>query len=264
MVECIHHVIDKAFQVAGCRIAFHCHRSEGIDGRLNQHVGDGENSALQARRQAYTNDRHKLVRINPQIAKHQAAGVLPFHQRPNHQGGGDHLRCRRGNGNTGHAQAESNNRQQIKQHVHDAGDHKKDKRTFGIADGPQDGRTEIVHHTGRHTEKIDFHIRGRQRNDVVRGSHPRKKRAAPEKSDQQNDHAGDHAGQHGRMHDLTNRFFIFSAPGVSNAHADTHRQAHKHVDNQIDESAGGSHRRQSLAAGIPSDNDHIGGVEAKL
>ena len=51
-------------------------------------------------------------------------------------------------------------------------------------------------------------------------------------------------------------------PGHQNIHADG--KSHKHIDQKVDQGAGGAYGRQGLAPGEPPDHDHIGGIKQKL
>ena len=67
----IHGHINKAFNVGRRGISRHCHRTEGIDGGLNQHIGQRKDGALKSRRKSNPYNLNDLVFFQRK--------VLPFH-----------------------------------------------------------------------------------------------------------------------------------------------------------------------------------------
>ena len=67
LIKGIHGGINKAFQIAGCGAARHGDGTEGVDGRLDQYVGNRENSALHSCRQADAYHLHKLIFMNMKL-----------------------------------------------------------------------------------------------------------------------------------------------------------------------------------------------------
>lgn len=69
LVERIETDIDEALKVACRRVAGHENITEGVYRRLDQHVGNGEQGALDARRQSDAENFRQLGLVKAQLVK---------------------------------------------------------------------------------------------------------------------------------------------------------------------------------------------------
>ena len=67
LIKGIHRCINKAFNVGCCRTSGHDNFAEGVDGGLDDHVGQGKQGALQACWQADAQNFLQLRRMNAQV-----------------------------------------------------------------------------------------------------------------------------------------------------------------------------------------------------
>ena len=75
--------VNEALDIAGGSVAGHEYIAEGIDGGLNQHVGNGEQGALNTGRKSDAYHLGKLRLVKAHFLKLQAAGIGALHQSPN-------------------------------------------------------------------------------------------------------------------------------------------------------------------------------------
>ena len=69
LVEGIHGHIDEAFYVCSSSISCHGGRSKGINGGLNQHIGNGKNNALHTGWDADAKNTFQLIFVNAKLMK---------------------------------------------------------------------------------------------------------------------------------------------------------------------------------------------------
>ena len=128
----------------------------------------------------------------------------------------------------------------------------------------QDGRAKVVEHHHRHADKIDAHVQHRLADHIFGGAHHLQQ--GPGKGNAQKDqhHAANQADQHRRVHRLVQVLALARPIVPGHQHVDADGEADEQVDNQLDESAGRTHRRQGLRAHkLPHHND-VRRVEQQL
>ena len=117
----VHGGVHKAFQIGGGRVARHHHGAEGVDGRLDDHIGKAEHRALQPGRQA---DEQNLLQCSgvegqpPQVQPQRALlpDKHPGHQQRRHGLADDGGQC-----HARHAHGKADDKDQIQHHVDDTG-----------------------------------------------------------------------------------------------------------------------------------------------
>ena len=172
LMDRVHGDVDKLLDAGGGAVSSHHHRSEGIDGGLDQHVGKGKERALYPGRQADLHHPAQAFWMDIKLSHVQAAG--PFHpaQTEKDQNRTDALGkdgCQR---HARHIQMQDDDEEKVQHHVDDAGRRQEIQRPFGISGGAQDGAAEIIGHGGGHSDKNDFQIQGGFVEHVVRSAHP--------------------------------------------------------------------------------------------
>ena len=92
LVEGVHGGVDKILDVGGGGGAGHQGRVvKGVQGRLDDHVGQGEHDALESGGQPYLEDAPDHRPVQPQLAELQTEGTRLPHETAQDQGGGDVL-----------------------------------------------------------------------------------------------------------------------------------------------------------------------------
>lgn len=91
LMKAVQNDIQKAVDVRSGGIATHYDVPEGVDGGLNDDIGDREQGALDTGGQTYSNDTQQLRLIKTHFGKRQLAGILPFHQCNDNQNSGNPL-----------------------------------------------------------------------------------------------------------------------------------------------------------------------------
>ena len=87
----------------GVGVACHDIAAEGIDGGLDEDIGDGEDGALQAGGDADLEDPDKLIPMQPELPGDNVIAAVGFQHAPQYQSGGDVLRDNGGDTNAGDA-----------------------------------------------------------------------------------------------------------------------------------------------------------------
>ena len=258
----VHRGVHKALQVAGGGVRSHHHLAEAVDGGLNQHVGNAEQAALQARGQSDAGNVDQLTPVNSHVPDVQMHRAGEAHQADDHQHRANRLGADRGDSNARHVHVEADHHHQVEDHVHHPGNGQVEQRALGIAHGAQDGRAEVVNHVEGHAQEIDPHIGGCQVEHGVL-HHPQQWTAEKE-AHQAHEQACDHGQGHRRVDALVHLRRVVGAKGLGHRHAAAHAQADEHVDHQIDQAARGAHRRQVLFARKAAHDHHVRRVEQQL
>ena len=116
----IHSDVNKALDVGSGSVSGNHHRAKGVHRRLDDHVGQREQAALDAGRQAYLDHLNELVLVDADGLGIQVAAVFPQGQAANHQHGRNHLGCHSSDGHAGHTHVEEDHSNQVEHHVDDA------------------------------------------------------------------------------------------------------------------------------------------------
>ena len=255
---------DKALDIAGGRVARHGHGPKGVDRTLDEHVGNGKGTALNARGQADLHHAPQLILFQPQAAQVHPVGRVGLYQAQQHQPRGNTLGNHRGNGHAGHIQVEADDKEQVQHHVDDSRQEQEVQRPLGIPHRPQDGRAEVIEHAGRHADEIDAHVQAGLVQHLLWGAHQLQHGRCQGNADDQHNAAKDQAGQHRGVHRVPQRLAVIGAVVLGHQHVGAHRKADEQVDDQVDQRAGRAHRRQSLGPGKAPHHNNVRRIEQQL
>ena len=153
---------------------------------------------------------------------------------------------------------------QVQHDVDKARDQKEIQRALRIAYRAQNGRAEIVEHHRRHADEIDAHVERRLTEHVVRRAHQREQWLGEQQADYDQHRAAHEACEHRSVHRIMQLLAVARAVIARDQHVCADGKTDKHVDQQVDQRAGGTHRRQRRMADELPDDDNIRRVEKKL
>ena len=146
--------------------------AKGIDRRLDQHIGDGEQRTLHTGRKTDPHHFGKLLLVNAHLSQIQMTHIPALNQSPDNQSSGNALGNGSCQGNTGYVHMEHRDKYYVQYYVDDTGKTQINQRTFGITGSPENGGAEVIDHGKSDACKIDLHVDGRQRQHGFRGAHP--------------------------------------------------------------------------------------------
>ena len=264
VVPCVHGHVDEALDVYARGVAGHGQLSEGVDGGLDQHVGNRENASLQAGREADAGDSPELPQVDAELRRMEPAGVVLMREVVHHQDCRDELGEDGGVGHTLDAHAEAEHEDQVHPHVDASGEGQIVQRAPRVADGSQDSAAEVVHHHDRHAEEIDPHIFGGSADDVGGSVHEFQKGFCKGKAHGRQQNTAADAGQKGRVNGLLHVLRAVCADVAGHENVGSHGEAEKEVREQVDQRAGGSYGREGLVTHETSHHNQVRGVEEKL
>lgn len=264
LVKGVHAGVDEALDVGGGGGAGHHGGAEGVDGGLDDHVGDGEHHALEPGGQAHLEDAPHHLHVQPQRPQVHPEGTLVPHQGQQHQDGGHVLGDDGSQGHAGHVHMEDDDEHQVQNHVDDTCGGEEVEGPLGVPLGPEDGGAEVIEHVAGHSAEVDPQVHGGQADDVLRGAHELQHLPAQQQAQAHQHHAADQGQGDGGV-DAVPHILLPAGPQVpGHHHVGAHGEAHKEVDHQVDEGGIGAHRRQGLFSRPASHHDDIGGVEQEL
>ena len=200
LIDGIHGGVYKALDVGGRGVARHHHRAKGVHRGLDDHVGQGKQAALDARRQADADHGQQLFPVDADLPQVQMAAVLPQHQAADDQHRGYQLGGHGGDGHTGHPHPKNDDGEQIEGHIHRSCGGQKVQGPFGIAYGPEHRRAEVIGDVEGHPAEINAQIQGGQGQHVLRRAHQPQQRRGKHQAHHARRHADDDADAHGAVH----------------------------------------------------------------
>ena len=218
LIQRVHRGIDKALDVAGRRVARDRDRAERVDRRLDEHVGDVENHALQAGGQADLHDADKLLAVEVNVLQVDMADTVHSGQAHDDQDRRDNLRNDGRGGRAGHAPMEHDDKEQIAADVKNAREQQKVQRPARVADRTQDRRTKVIQHRRRHADEIQAHVKRCLVQHLCRGGHERQHRPRCHNAQHDQDAAADQAGHQCGLHGLAGVLDIPAAIEPRNQH----------------------------------------------
>ena len=261
LIHGVHRHVYELLNVGRSGVAGHDDLTEGIDGGLDHHVGQGEENPLESGGQADAEDLPHGLGVEPHLLEIQVqrAGIL--HHAAEHQGGGDALGDHGGDGHTCHVQLADDDEEEIQHDVDDSRQGEEVQRPLGIALRPQQGGAEVVDHGGRHAQEVDPQIQRGQIQHVLRGLHPDQDGPGTEDAHHCQHQAADDAQQDGGVDYPVERVSISGAVVFGRQGIGTHGQAHKQVGQQADQRGVGPHCRQGVVPGPAAHHHDIRRVE---
>ena len=231
----VHSGVHKALQIGGGRVARHHHGAEGVDGRLDDHVGKTEHRALQPGRQADEQNLLQRSGVEGQPPQVQPQRALLPDKHSGHQQCGHGLADDGGQCHARHAHGKADDEDQIQHHVDDTGSGQTIQRALGVAHGPQQRTAEVVQHGHGHADKIDLQVQGRKADHVLRAAHQLQQAARGAKAHHRQQNAADQTQRHGSVHRILHAFFILCAKAPGSHHVGAQRKPDKQVDQQVDQ-----------------------------
>ena len=264
LINGVHRCIDKVLNIGGGGISRHCHRTERVHRRLNYHIGHGEHRSLNSCGKANLHDPLQLVRDDTELPKLQTQRARRPHQAPHNEKCGDVLGNHGSPGHAVHSSAKSHDKGQIQDYIDHSCGEQIIERTPGVAHRTEDRRAEVVEHQHRHAQKVNAHIQNRLIQHVVRSSHQMEQGPRSRNSHHHQHQSAEQAGEHGCMYGFTDILVLPASIVCAYQHIHAHRQAHKNIDQQIDQRGGGAHRSQGLASCKAANHNDIRRVKQKL
>ena len=141
-----------------------------------------------------------------------------------------------------------NDKEQVQDHVDHTGQQQEIQRPLGIPYSAQYGGPEVIQHGRGHSQKEDAHIKRSLREHFLRGSHQRQQGIRQADADNQQNYAKNQACKHRGMYGLLQILSVSRSVILGGQNIGAYREPDKEVDNEIDQCAGGTHRRQSTTA----------------
>ena len=203
LIEGVDVGINELLNADGGRAAGHNDLTEGVDGGLHRHVGQREQHSLNSGGDAHLHDLLELDGVDLQLPEVQPQRTGLLHEAADHQCGRNALGDHGGQCHACHIHVEVDDKDQIQDHVDNAGCEQVIERSLGIAAGPQQSGAKVVEHGGGHAGEVDP--------QVERG---------------QTDHCQEHAAVQGEQDGGVDRFAEFlvlmsaEVPGSQNVGAD--------------------------------------------
>jgi len=264
LMEGIQRNVDKAFDVACGSVAGHEYIAKGIDGGLNQHIGNGKQGTLDTGGQADPQHLGKLQSVKPHFLQFQVAGIGTLHQGPYYQCGRNALRNGGSQSNTGHIHMQQCHKDNVQNHIDHTGKAQVDKGAFGITGGTQNGGAEVVHHGESNTGKVDLHVLGGQGQHRIRGAHPVQESAGEAHTYDGQDDAADQRRRQGSVNGVVHHGIFPAAQRVGDGNACANGKSYEEVDHQIGDGSGSSHSSNTDTAAEPSHDYQVGSVKEEL
>lgn len=199
--------------------------------------------------------------MNMELIQIQLKASCLMNQAAQHQQCGNALGNNGGCCNARNTHMEADDKNQVENHIDDAGGKQKIQGSLGIPCGAQYGGAEVIKHGGGHSHKINTHIQRCLPQDVIGSSHQGQERFGKNDAEENEKGAAQETEQDGGMDRLADRLFVSGAHIVGNQDIDADGEADKYVYQQVDEGACASYGGQSLMAGKPAHNNNIGRVE---
>ena len=225
------HRIDFA---VGCPSG-HRGRAEGVDGGLNQHVGDAEQRGLDARRQPDFDDVPQYGQMEADFPYRQLVAFARACQKTEHQQRADGLRENGGQSRAGDAHMKHKDEQQVEYKIGQRADDQNVQRPPRIADGAQDAGADVVKQVENHSCEIDAQIGYGRRKDVVGRIHHSQHRRRQKHSDHSQQQAAGDAHRDGGVHRVLGGLLLFRAVELGNDDGCARGKPYKKADKQIDE-----------------------------
>ena len=235
-----------------------------VDGPLDKHIAEREHHALQACGDADAQNGTALAPIEPQLPDTQSQGSGFVAEYTDHTGCTVDIADGCGYGHTGHTQMADDDKEEIEHRIDQPGHKENIEWPTGVALTAKDRGSKIVDKEKRSPKKIDAQIKNGIIDDVGRGLHEGQHRPGDHHADNKQNQSADNRQHYGGAHGTANALNVALPNPISHDGIGTNRYADKEVDHQIDEKRVGTHCRQSLTAGKPTDYSHVYRVEQLL
>lgn len=151
-------VVAKPSMLAGGGIARNGGRTEGIDGGLNEHVGDGEHAALQTRRGCDAQNQTEGAALDARFFRLEADIAVAGDQAGEDKRRADELADDGRDGDARDAELQPGDEQHVEDDIDHAADGQVIQRALGIADGAKDGRAIVIDEAGGQADGVNIEI----------------------------------------------------------------------------------------------------------
>ena len=169
--QVIAHVL-QAHSGARCR---HDLGAQAVDGGLDDDVGDGKDSALDAGGQADLDDALEGDGVDSQVAWGDADDGVGLEQADKERSGADGVGDGGGDGDARDAPVKYGDKDEVQANVEDGGHGKRLQRHAGDADGAEDRGLKVVEQNRGHAQQKDAQVERSERHglggNVERGEH---------------------------------------------------------------------------------------------
>ena len=263
-VEGGHGVVNEVVGVGGSGVALDHEGIEGVDARLNEEVGNGEDGVLAPGRDAQRQDALGHGGVEMGGFEIQPDAVLRAGEGAEDEEGGEALGDAGGQRHARHVQLADDDEEQVEQDVQNACDGKKEQRLFGVADGAVDGVAEVVEGQRRHTEEVDPQVQNGTGEQVLLGVEQAQQGGGAHQTDEQQDHACDEADQNGGVDGLADVVRVAGTVKASHQHVDAVAEADEEAREEGDEDGGGTYRTQRGGACKTAHHRYVRQVEQHL
>jgi len=105
-----------------------------------------------------------------------------------------------GDCNTHDVHLKADDKQQIQNHIDDAGTQQEIQRTFGVTHCTEQGAAEVIDHGRNHTKEIDTQVNSCQRQHLFRRLHPDQHLLCANDAQNQQQRSAQHTEEHGGMY----------------------------------------------------------------
>ena len=260
----VHGGIDEALQIGGGRTACHHRGAEGVDGRLDDHVGQAEHGALQTGRQADEQNLLQGTHVEAQMMQIQMQRALLLHQHPRHHAGGNGLTDDGSQRHACHAHGKANDEHKVQHHVDETGCCQTVQRALGVAHGAQQRTAEVVQHGHGHPDEINFKVQRRKVDHILRAAHQLQQPPGCKEPHHSQQHAADKAQRHRGLHRVLYTALVLCTKAAGRHHVCAQRKPYEQVHQQVDEGAVGADGGQCGAARKAAHDHYVRSVEQQL
>lgn len=193
-------MVAKPFDAGGGGIARNGGRTEGIDGGLNEHVGDGEHAALQTGGDADAQNQNEGAALDARFFRLEADIAVAGDQAGEDKRRADELADDGRDGDARDAELQPGDEQHVEDDIDHAADGQVIQRALGIADGAKDGRAIVIDEAGGQADGVNIEIELCAGQHVFGAAHQFQQRGGEEQQQRAEQHAGKNGQRHGGMH----------------------------------------------------------------
>lgn len=173
-------MVAKPSMLAAGGIARNGGRTEGIDGGLNEHVGDGEHAALQTGGDADAQNQTEGAVLDARFFRLEADIAVAGDQAGEDKRRADELADDGRDGDARDAELQPGDEQHVEDDIDHAADGQVIQWALGIADGAEDGRAIVIDEAGGQADGVNIEIELRAGQHVFGAAHQFQQRGGEE------------------------------------------------------------------------------------
>ena len=235
-------------------------RAQGVGQALHHNGRQGENGLGNARRQAQAREAAAQLPVQAQGVAVNVHGVPHAHQANQAQHPGHRLGHDGCPGHAGHPHAQVPHEIQVQHNVHQAGNHQIDQGVQAVSQAAQHTGKNVVHAAAQNADEDNLQIlrgaRGHLRGRSHHGHQPRRNEIPPHGHHQ----ARSNGQKNGGAHRAAELLPVLGPEILGGKNARARGNAHEQHNEQVQDGAGGSHRRQGGVPHILAHDDAVHGV----